>query len=239
MVHLLSTIALGPLLLLQGYNVRRTVPKLPEATGQRSGTVGAGDSLSLLILGDSAAAGVGVSHQEHALLGQLSEQLGQHFKLRYQLFARTGATTASTLAELPLPGGDRFDVAVTSLGVNDVISQVSSKQWLRRQRELRNLLRKHHGVAHVVITQLPPMRYFPALPQPLRWYLGRRADQFSNLLAADLVAEPDCDFLRMEFERDPALMASDGFHPGAEIYRRWAKQVAERVRKRRLTEDSQ
>ena len=55
----LSTLALLPVLFVQGTKVRKNTPRLLEASGDREGTVGKGRPLSLLILGDSAAAGVG------------------------------------------------------------------------------------------------------------------------------------------------------------------------------------
>jgi lysophospholipase L1-like esterase len=60
----------------------------------------------------------------------------------------------------------------------------------------------------------------------LRWYLGRRARQFDQALATDVADEPDVVFLPLDFAMDASLMAEDGFHPGPEIYRQWADQVA-------------
>jgi hypothetical protein len=62
----LVTATLGPLLLLQGRHVRRVTPRLAEAVGPRDGTAGNGPPLRLLIVGDSAAAGVGVPVQGRA-----------------------------------------------------------------------------------------------------------------------------------------------------------------------------
>ncbi|NIP82234.1 MAG: SGNH/GDSL hydrolase family protein, partial [Gemmatimonadetes bacterium] len=80
----------------------------------------------------------------------------------------------------------RFDVLVTSLGVNDVTGGRTVRGWLDDQRALRGLARSRLGVSLLVITGVPPMGRFPALPQPLRWYLGSRADRFDERLRADL-----------------------------------------------------
>jgi len=58
-----AMVVLSPLLVCQGIYVRRVTPKLPEADGPRSGEAGSGALLRLLVLGDSAAAGVGVRTQ--------------------------------------------------------------------------------------------------------------------------------------------------------------------------------
>jgi hypothetical protein len=39
------------------------------------------------------------------------------------------------------------------------------------------------------LSGLPPMHRFPALPQPLRWYIGSRARDFDRALAADPVSD--------------------------------------------------
>jgi lysophospholipase L1-like esterase len=182
--------------------------------------------LRLLVLGDSAAAGVGASDQGQALSGQLAAALAPRYRVEWQLAAKTGATTMSTLGQLALLGAVQFDVAVTSLGVNDVVSAVGLATWRREQRQLRAVLRESFGVRQLIVSGLPPMSVFPALPQPLRWYLGRRARQFDSVLAEDLVEEDDVAFLPLDFACDVQLMATDGYHPGPAGYRAWAQRVA-------------
>lgn len=230
MGHQFATIALGPILFLQGRRVRRTVPRLPEPPGPRSGTVGRGPPLRVLIAGDSAAAGVGAPAQDQALAGHLVAALQDDFRITWRLEARTGATTADTLARLGSLDAGPFDVLVTSLGVNDVTRGVDLSTWLGQQRELLRLARDRFGISAAVVAGLPPVDGFPALPQPLRWYLGRRARQLTRHLRDLLAAEPDAHFLGLRFSLDPSLMAEDGFHPGPEIYRGWGQRAAAIIR---------
>lgn len=58
----ISTLALIPALVIQGNRVKKNTVQLPEPEGEREGTCGQGQPLSILIVGDSAAAGVGVEH---------------------------------------------------------------------------------------------------------------------------------------------------------------------------------
>jgi hypothetical protein len=78
----------------------------------------------------------------------------------------------------------------------------------------------------VLFTALPPMHLFPALPQPLRWYLGARALDFNAALADWLPRYPGRHLSAPEFQPDPQYIASDGFHPGPAAYRAWAARVA-------------
>ena len=223
--HLSATAALGPLLLLQGLHVRRVTPRLPEPPGPRSGRAGVGAPLRLLIVGDSAAAGVGAASQDEALSGRLVAALSERRALDWRLEARTGYTTADALAHLAGLPEDRFDVVVLSLGVNDVTHSVGRGRWLARQAALADLLHARFAPRALLFTALPPMHLFPALPQPLRWYLGARARDFNGALADWLPRYPGCHLVVPDFQ-DPAHVASDGFHPGPGAYTAWAVRVA-------------
>jgi lysophospholipase L1-like esterase len=226
MRHLLATLGLGPVLVLQGLAVRRRTPVLPEPPGERSGVAGQGPPLRLLVIGDSAAAGVGAPHQEQALSGCLVRQLAPRRRVHWHLEAANGATTRSTLQTLGRREPLRCDVAMTSLGVNDVTSGIRRSTWRRQQAGLRTLLREAFGARMIIVSGLPPMHAFPALPQPLRWYLGQRATQLDGDLKEDLSQEPASVFLSLRFTQNVAGMAADGFHPGPSIYSEWARRAA-------------
>lgn len=226
MPHWLATIGLGPLLLTQGLWAKRRTPRLPEPAGPRTGVRGSGHPLRILVLGDSAAAGVGASHQDEALSGRIVGRLSGAYATHWTLVARTGATTVSTMRWLEALQPSRFDYVVTSLGVNDILAGSSLSDWLEQQRRMRQWLRDSLGCPRMIVSGLPPVHGFPALPQPLRWYLGRRATEFSLALARDLELEPDTAFLPLDFVMDVRLMAPDGFHPGPETYRQWGESAA-------------
>lgn len=225
MTYMVRSLVLGPVLLAQGRWVRSTVPVLPEPPGDRQGEAGSGRRLRLLIVGDSAAAGVGAGHQDEALLGQTVSRLQPHFRVAWNLVARSGATTKDTLDRLEALEAATYDVAVTSLGVNDAICMTTRRDWRRRQSRLRELLRDKFGVTVLIVSGLPPMHEFPALPQPLRWHLGTRATEFDSDLRADVAADGRAEFIDLRFEADVGLAASDGFHPGPGVYALWADRV--------------
>ncbi len=202
---------------------------LPEPAGDRVGSEGSGKLLRLLVTGDSAAAGVGARDQDEALLGQLRERLRPARELEWCLMAKTGATTLSTRRHLETVPASQFDVVVTSLGVNDLTRGMTIRSWLSGQAELRALLRSRFSVRLIVVSGLPPVHRFPALPQPLRWHLGRRARQMDRALSAEVAREADCLFVPLDMDGDKDMMASDGFHPGPPVYKLWAAQVADLI----------
>lgn len=231
MLYPLSTLALAPVLIGQGRYVRRVTPRLPEPAGERQGVLGDGPELRLLILGDSAAAGVGVSSQQDALAGQLVGELARDYRVVWTLLAETGRTAADALKVLKAKGQDHYDVVLVSVGVNDVTGRTSTKQWLALLNELSDRLVYGMGASQVLFTAIPPMHLFPALPQPLRWYLGLRARQLNKLMENACHTGHNTEYLCVSFPLESGFMASDGFHPGTDAYRLWAQQSARRVRR--------
>ena len=224
-----AKIALLPLLVGQALGARARALRLPEPEGARAGVLGSGPPLSLLITGDSSAAGVGCETQSQALSGQLPALLAERHRVEWQLVARTGATTKDAIARLAALPRRRFDVAVVALGVNDVTANVPLMLWLRRQERLFDLLETEFGVGRIYVSGLPPMKHFPLLPQPLRWVLGRAADRYDSALARMVEGRPSCTHIRFDLPFDPEMMARDGFHPGPEAYALWARMLERRI----------
>ena len=228
--HALATIALAPVLVAQGRHVRRTVSVLPEAEGPRQGASGHGSLLRLLVVGDSAAAGVGARTQGEALSGRLIAGLSGSCQVKWKLLAFTGATTGTMLDRLATMPAEDFDVVVTSLGVNDVTAGRSLEDWHRQQGQLVALLDTKFRARLILLSGLPPMHRFPALPQPLRWYIGSRARDFDRALADLACNQAGCEFVRLGYAMmDLRAMAADGFHPGPRIYDSWAAELTRRI----------
>lgn len=230
--YLAAAIALAPVFIAQGLYVRCVTPRLPEPSGERSGVQGSGPPLGLLILGDSAAAGVGVATQAEALSGRLAAALSESFRVSWKLTARTGMRARDVVAELEAAPPERFDVAVTSIGVNDVTRGTGEAPWIDRQVRMVELLQSKFQAQHIILCCVPPMHLFPALPQPLRWYLGERAKRFNRALEVFARSCEACEFAAPDFPMEPACMAADGFHPGARAYSLWAGHVGGIIRRR-------
>jgi len=232
-MSLAAKLVLSPLLVAQALRTRSKLPRLPEPGGARQGVVGYGEPLALLIAGDSSAAGVGVVHQRDALATRLAQEIAVAARRRVQwrLVAQSGLTTAQTLEllqrEHPAVGPEgHFDLAVVVTGVNDVVDQVPSRRAVAHREALANTLRNGLGVAHVVFAPLPPVHRFPGLPQPLRWVAGSDARRHDRALRDWVRTRDDVSRVEIELPLNPGLMAHDGFHPGAKVYRITAHAIA-------------
>ncbi len=229
----LSTLLLLPVLFVQCNKVRKNTPRLLEPKGEREGSIGQGKPLSLLILGDSAAAGVGVETQKNALSGAIIQELQNEFFLQWKLHAKTGDTTRQVFHALQHLEERKYDVIVTSIGVNDVTKLTSAKSWIQQQEQLFEHIQKRFQPKLIIVSGVPPMQHFPALPNPLAWLCGQYAEQMNQKLQQWLAPQSQFKFLQYDIETFQAMnlsMASDGFHPSKEVYEIWGRQIAALVR---------
>ncbi|KKC45709.1 SGNH/GDSL hydrolase family protein, partial [Acinetobacter sp. V2] len=152
----LSTLALLPVLFVQGTRVRKNTPRLLEASGEREGMVGKGRPLSLLILGDSAAAGVGVETQQDALSGAIISELQDQYLINWKLHAKTGDTTKQVFQALQYLDPQNYDVVVTSIGVNDVTKLTSANSWIKQQKQLFEHIQARFQPKLIIVSGVPP-----------------------------------------------------------------------------------
>ena len=239
MAYKIISLAMAPVLFTQGYFVKRNTLELPEAEGERTGISGTGrKNLRLMILGDSAAAGVGVANQSQALSGQILKNMAPDFQIHWQLIATSGASTESTITTLNELQAKAFDIVIISLGVNDVTGNISMRRCQQYHRELVALLKEKFSIKYIIYSAIPPMHLFPALPHPLRWYLGSRAKRLNNNLSQWLNRQANCFLLKARVDADPAYIAVDGFHPGEKYYAWWGQQAAKAIEKHAFTSES-
>ncbi|MEM7469805.1 MAG: SGNH/GDSL hydrolase family protein [Pseudomonadota bacterium] len=220
--------ALFPYLVAQGAWLRRTALQLPEPLGPRRGVSGQGAPLRMLILGDSSAAGVGTSHQDQALSGNLQRLLSPQVKLEWALDAKTGRTTRVMFKRLVKIPAAHYDIAVTALGVNDITRRASRENWLEDTELMWDLLRSKFGVRHIYVSGIPRLSDFPLLPPVLRWILGRQGQRYDAGLADLASAKQGVTHISADLGLH-GLMSSDGFHPGPVVYAEWADRVAAQI----------
>lgn len=191
-----------------------------------------GDSLDLLMVGDSIAAGLGAERPKDVLGARLARKSARRLRrsVRLRTVAEVGAETSMLAAQLAeLPTDYRPDVAVIVVGGNDVTHRVPVSGSARDLRAVIEWLQARG--AHVVVGTCPDLGVLRAVPQPLRALGGRASRQ---LAAAQHRVALDCGAGSVSLARrvgpffvvDPEQMfALDRFHPSSEGYRRTAKAL--------------
>jgi lysophospholipase L1-like esterase len=230
---LVLTLPLLPVLLVQAYWTRKRTPRLPDAGGPLEGTVaGGGEPIQLIAIGESTVAGIGASTHETALTGQVARALSEHSKrtVNWLVVARSGINARNSLVELvPKLAGRRADVVLIALGVNDSIEFHSARRWAADIARLIDGIRAEVGDAPVLLAGVPPLDYFPALPQPLSFVLGARSSSLGETSVG--IAQKMKGVVHVPFQIEKGgsrtLFCADGFHPSELGYSLWAEQLAE------------
>jgi lysophospholipase L1-like esterase len=218
------------LLIPQALWVRRTARRFPPAAGQRTGQTGNGRSLSLLAIGDSIIDGVGVGMLDEALVGQTVNRLAERLEARidWQALGKSGLNSRQVRERLiPRAAAAPVDFILVSVGVNDIIGLSSLRRWRRNIRGLVGELRKLSPNAQIAMAGIPPLEWFPALPQPLRAVLGLRGHDFHRVLREEVAAFDGVQVVEPAFDDPVANFAEDGFHPSASGYSICADAVVE------------
>jgi lysophospholipase L1-like esterase len=230
----LVALPLLPVLIAQGKYTRRMTPRLPEAAGPDEGIAGAafgGAAFSLLALGESPVAGVGVGTHEEAITCQLAQALSLRLRrpVRWRPCGRNGATVREALeCLLPRLPQQPIDLALVAFGVNDATAFRPVAAWRRDLAQLLRALDARCAPQLILLAGVPPLARFPALPQPLRWVMGLKAqalDAAARELARSL---PRVLHVPLALDpRQPSLMACDGYHPSAPGCAAWAQVLAD------------
>lgn len=254
-------VLLAPIYLYQGRKIKRDTVRLPEPNGERHGQVQLNDAieslkeahkrtLNLMVVGDSAAAGVGSETQQEALVGNLIPVLTQQSAIQNQfdilnwsLQATTGHTSFDILRRLyvlPAPS-QPVDVMVLSVGVNDTTSKVSVDKWQQQIESIIAIAQRKFGVRELIFLSLPPMAQMPAIPAPLSNFVGAKASILDKTLQQVCAAHDSVTYMATDFPRMIAeysngtpidikvMFASDGFHPSSLMYGYWAQQLSELI----------
>lgn len=228
----LTTTLLFPVLLYQGKQARRTTPRLPEAGGSPCGQYGEGTpTRRVLVLGESTAAGVGVETHDQGLASQLAKQLHQRTgqTIAWHTFGINGIRLGTLIRKIETAELPEADVVLLSMGVNDTTGFTPRFRFRRQLRELRRLIASRY-CGPLLLLNVPPMHLFTALPSPLRYVVGWRARQLDRVYQ-HLAGKAPADFVYLDYPTvtNPALLASDGYHPGPEGYAYMAASIAPRI----------
>ncbi|TLS46129.1 SGNH/GDSL hydrolase family protein [Streptomyces montanus] len=190
-----------------------------------------GDAITIGILGDSLAAGLGaddVSGTPSALIGT-AVATRAHRQVRIVNVARagSGASDLARQADKVLAQG-RLDIAVLIVGANDA-AFATSGSW--RERTLSRsaarigqaIVELKRDATEVICCTCPDLGVVPGIPVPLRWFLrlsGRRLArlQRAHILRSGGIPVALAELASPEYAANPGLLSDDRFHPSSAGY---------------------
>ncbi len=231
--YLINSFALlpfAPFLYVQGQYTRWKVGSLPDAEGDVSGIFeGKSETINLLAIGESTVAGIGAKTHKDALTGQFAKHLSRKTgkSIHWHALGESGITIKRTLDELvpKIPEKD-FDVIVVALGANDVFSLNSPQNFRRDMSDLIKILREKNPNAEIFLANVPMVRDFIALPNPLKFVLTQLA-KLHHFNAIDLVSTMENVYYFDDVKRVDKDFFSDGIHPSIIGYDLWSEAMVE------------
>lgn len=220
----------SPFLFLQGKYVRRKVGVLPDAQGATTGASGDhSETVKLLVIGESTAAGLGARTHEKALAGQFARFLSVKIEKRvsWRVVGKSGVTARQAINLLaPKIPDEKYDYILVALGGNDVLKLSSPQKWRGDMTEFLGILRGKNPDATVFLANCPAIRLSPALPQPIRGILWNLS-KLHNANIRDMVARLENTFYFPQPRDVSEGFFSDGIHPSEKGYADWAQRMIE------------
>lgn len=222
---------------------RDTTKKPADTSGNAKDTVvvkpsdpNMGKHINYLALGDSYTIGESV---EPALNfpNQLTDHLNKNGLVVNppKIIARTGWTTRELISAIENSGViNKFDFVTLLIGVNNQYRGESEEIYRKEFKELLNIAVAYTdgNKSHVFVVSIPDWGVTPFARSSGRdqGKIGREIDGFNA------IARQEAEVLGVGFTditpgsrlaaSDEALIASDGLHPSAKMYKNWVGAVA-------------
>lgn len=244
--YILGSILVAPLMpivFFQGNRIRKEFPRLPEAEGPQ-GVAGAQfeKSMTVVGIGESSMAGVGIDTHTNGFLGQFSKRLAEltEKKINWHVYAQSGYTAEAVTKKLiPLATEEKADLFIIALGGNDTFQLNSPNKWKKECYELIQTIRIKHPVTPILFATMPPIHTFPAFTGSIRFVLGNLVRIHSDTLNKLIKNMPNVyyDARKIELKEWLAKYPStkkadyyaDGVHPSALTFSIWGRAMAELI----------
>ena len=222
-----------PLVVAQAAYVHRTIGKEPRPEGPTNGFVASptGETLRLLVLGDSSASGRGAPTHDLAFAGSMARAISARTgrPVEWRAMGKYGATSEKIRHGLLTKVRGTWDLAVLLVGVNDILARRTVQTWSADLTVIVETLQQH--AAHTVVPGIPEFDAFPSLPRTLRRYLAERGAELD--VAARLVCAGRTSVQWVSSTdlgpAEPSFFAADGFHASPAGYERWARAVCDHL----------
>ncbi len=230
---ILSVAVAAYLVKTQARKLSTAIPRLKIAPASDGiyGPQYRGRPIEFAMIGDSTAAGVGVTQPEETPGVVLARRLAQALRrpVRLRCLAVPGARSAGLAAQVAAATASRTELVLIFIGANDITHRTPPSVAVGHLEQAVKALIACG--ARVVVGTCPDLSSLEGMPQPLRWITQfwcreLAAAQTIAVVRAGARTVSLADTLRAEFGSRPReLFSSDRFHPSAAGYLHAAEAV--------------
>lgn len=242
--HLLRHSIRIPALYAKSKYTRATMPAVPAANADWTGSVGTGHQRTLLCLGESTMAGVGVTSLKASLPGIVSQHLAARYGGRWSW--QTHAHIGYSIKQLYnfLQGMNiacKASVTLVATGGNDTFYLTKPSTWLAYLQRLCDYILAGNPNTKIVFASMPPAGTFPSFGKYMRAFAGGQQqllreglvhfcrNQNSTITFVDKPVVFEEYLERAGGSTEMADLFCDGYHPSGITYRLWAEDISQHI----------
>ena len=236
---LIISIPLIPLLYLDGKKIRRKVPALPEAENPCGYvTIKSEKAISILFIGESTLAGVGIEQHVEGVPGTLATMLSERLNTNvlWKVYAKSGYTIKEKL-EIIIPSitETSADLIVIGTGGNDAFTINTPWKFRRTTRKMIEELQSRFVSTPIAFLNMPPIKVFPAFTSSVKFVIGNLVEILGDELEKEVKNHDKVYYASSRINTYNWLndsnyslkdFFSDGVHPSKLTYQLWAKDFA-------------
>lgn len=184
------------------------------------------ERVSLLVLGDSTAVGVGASAPEDSVAGRLATHIGATYVENH---AKSGAVIADLGEQMRAAQLSEYDTILIQIGGNNIIRFEGAARAGEELTSVLDILPQSNRTIVMTAGNVGGASFFPP---PLRPFYTRLNLQYHEVFQSvsdahgaiyvNLYEPPETDPFLKERER---YLSEDGLHPSSEGYRLWFERV--------------
>ncbi len=227
---------------LQGKKIRKNIPALPEAKGTSGSVKYPNDDkpLSILAIGESTIAGVGVATHAEGFTGSFAKTISDLYQttVDWKVYAKSGYTAKMVKDRIvPELKETSVDLMLIGLGGNDAFTLNSPNQWKKDIVALIESLQAKYPDTPIVFANMPPIKEFPAFTKLIGFVAGNLVEIFGQELKRlindyqNVYYNGDVITIaywskRLNMAPEKSTFFSDGVHPSKFTYQTWAQEMA-------------
>jgi lysophospholipase L1-like esterase len=223
------------ILLLIIYNVvviaTNGSPTITPDISNEAKTIGSGEELNYVVLGDSTAVAQGAQYSDGYAVNT-AENLAENYKVTYINYGVSGARISDVVNKQLSESKDFTpDLVLVGVGANDVTHLTSLGSVENDIYKIMKDLKNRNNNVRIVFTGAASMGDVLRFPQPIKYLAGKQTERMNNVFKAAAneenvffaaIAEKTGD----AFASNPEYFASDKFHPSAAGYAEWTKALS-------------
>ena len=187
------------------------------------------NSINYFAIGDSLTAGTGVDLYEDSYPYQVAKALSQNNnKVQLEIFGMPGARTLDILNNVNQINVTNSDIVTLMIGVNDIHSRISKKQFKENYIQIiESLPKKTNGTLYLV--SIPYIGTSDLIRFPYNIYFKYQTNAFNKIIQ-DISAQYSLRYIDIDSDwneqvNQSSLYSEDLFHPSKVGYSLWAQNI--------------